>query len=271
MTGVSLAEAAASYARRGWRVLPCAPREKYPVCTHGLHDASCDDDLVRWWWRRWPEANIGIRTGDPIDVIDVDSPEGMSALTDAASVHRLGWGPVSSTGRGWHYWIAGEDRRSRIGFLPGVDLKATGGYVIAPPSIHPTGRQYRWLPRHGPDDVVPETAPDWLGELLDPAPKSYGPRTTSPLPWSDHAQPTARVLRYARAALQAEAEMVAGAVKGTRNDSLNKAAYRMRRFLEAGHLAESDVVAGLVEAAIFAGLPEIEARRTIASGLGIGQ
>jgi hypothetical protein len=263
--GEILAEAAASYARRGWRVLPCAPREKYPLCPRGLHDATTDPDVIRWWWRRWPDANIGIRTGTTIDVIDVDSPEGIEALRDAGGIHHLGWGPISSTGRGWHYWIAGDVRRSRIGFVHGVDLKANGGYAIAPPSIHPSGRQYRWLPGHSPDDVVPEQPPAWLAELLDPPP---APRPSwSPL----EPRPTARVLRYAWAALNGEAEAVASAPEGSRNDTLNRAAFRMRKFVEAGHLVESDVTARLLEAATFTGLGEVEARRTISSGLGVGR
>jgi hypothetical protein len=260
-----LAEAAASYARRGWRVLPCVPREKYPLCPRGLHDATADPDVVRWWWRRWPDANIGVRTGTTVDVIDVDSPEGIENLRDAAGIHRLGWGPISSTGRGWHYWIAGDTRRSRIGFVHGVDLKACGGYVIAPPSIHPSGRQYRWLEGHGPDDVAPGQPPAWLAELLDPPPV---PRSIWRPP---EGRPTARVLRYAWAALGGEADAVAGAGVGTRNNVLNTAAFRMRRFVDAGHLDESDVTARLLEAAASAGLDELEARRTISSGLGVGR
>jgi hypothetical protein len=233
------------------------------LCVHGLHDATCDLDVIRWWWRRWPDANIGVRTGTAVDVIDVDSAEGIDALRDAAGISRLGWGPISSTGRGWHYWIAGEMRSSRIGFVPGVDLKANGGYVIAPPSIHPSGRRYRWLAGHGPDDVLPVQPPRWLADLIDPPPT---PRAS----WEPLTErPTAQALRYAWAALEAEASAVAGAAEHTRNNTLNRAAFRMRRFVEAGHLHPADVTARLVAAADVAGLGELEARRTIHSGLGM--
>jgi hypothetical protein len=257
-----LAQAAASYARRGWRVLPCVPQAKHPLCPRGLHDASCDLDVISWWWRRWPDANVGVRTGTTVDVIDVDSPEGIDNLRDAAGISRLGWGPISSTGRGWHYWIAGDGRRSRIGFVPGVDLKANGGYAIAPPSIHPSGRRYRWLPGHEPDDVVPEQPPGWLVELLNPPLPAPRPA------WQPLTElPTARALRYAWAALEGEAQAVAGAVEHTRNNTLYRACLCMRRFIDAGHLHASDVTARFLAAADTAGLSEIEARRTINSGL----
>ncbi|MGH7487948.1 MAG: bifunctional DNA primase/polymerase, partial [bacterium] len=60
---IALATAALEYAARGWPVLPIRPRAKLPLTEHGLHDATTDPELITQWWERWPDANIGIRTG----------------------------------------------------------------------------------------------------------------------------------------------------------------------------------------------------------------
>src|SRR5690348_15513877 len=72
--GASVDFGAAKLAKRGIPVFPCAPSEKQPLTPHGFHDASTDAEVVAAWWRRWPEANIGIPTGaaSGVDVVDVD-------------------------------------------------------------------------------------------------------------------------------------------------------------------------------------------------------
>jgi hypothetical protein len=260
-----LLRAALYYASRGWSVIPCAPNGKRPLTSKGLHDASLDPERITSWWYRWPQANIGISTGGALDVIDIDSPEGLEALTSAAGLHQLGWGPVARTGRGWHYYLAGAHRRTRIGILDGVDLKAADAYVIAPPSLHHTGRRYHWM--FTPEAVNLQPAPPWLEQLLRPPARN--PNTaqrTDLVPGSRFER-----LRYALAALRSEAGTVARASEGGRNVTLNLAAFRMRRFLETGELSEGDVVEELLPAAMNAGLGHVEAVRTIASGLGTGK
>src|SRR3954466_10845433 len=69
-----LATASMMLARHDVPVFPCAPGGKQPLTTHGFHDATADGATVREWWRRWPDANLGIPTGTPsgVDVVDVD-------------------------------------------------------------------------------------------------------------------------------------------------------------------------------------------------------
>ena len=57
---VSLAAAATMLADNGIPAFPCAPGQKHPLTPHGFHDASSDRGVVASWWKRWPEANIGI-------------------------------------------------------------------------------------------------------------------------------------------------------------------------------------------------------------------
>jgi hypothetical protein len=250
VTTGSFAKFAQYYAEHGWPVIPCAPRSKIPLTHHGLHDASCDVDTVRAWWRRWPQANIGIRTGVVFDVVDVDSAAGFDQLRLAAGGW-AGWrGPVVHTGHGRHFYAATvSGRRSKIRFLDGCDYKAADAYVIAPPSIHPSGRRYRFSgPSSGPDAPL-YSPPPWLAGLLDPPAR--------PAPSAPAFRPSAgnrfEGLRYALAALRSEAASVAGAAEGIRNDTLNLAAFRMRRLVEAGHLTEGDVLGALLPAAAAAG------------------
>jgi hypothetical protein len=281
-----LLAAALGYAGRGWPVFPCHTWDgagcscgrgdcdrpaKHPHTAHGFKDASTDAGQVRAWWRWWPDANIGLRTGVVVDVVDVDSTEALDALKQAAGPHPLGWGPIARTGKGWHYYLAVTDRRSRVGLLDGLDLRAADAYVIVPPSLHVSGRRYRWLLNAGPDDVTLTGPPGWLVRLLDPAPPE--PKTGQR---GDLVEGLSGFdgFRYALAALRSEAQLVANArgpqsaEKGTRNDTLNLAAFKMRRFVARGELATADVVEVLSDAALRAGLSEREARRTIASGLG---
>jgi hypothetical protein len=225
-----------------------------------VHQASDDAERIRSWWSRWPEANIGVRTGVAVDVIDVDSPEGLEALFSVGAGRPLGWGPIARTGKGWHYYVKCTGLRSKIRFVPGVDLKAADSYVIGPPSWHPSGRRYEWFQDCGPEYRTPQPAPEWLVRLLNPPTRTTSGRL-------EHCKQGGG---YARAALRLEAASVANAAEGSRNDTLNRAAFRMRRFVEAGELGDGEVFGILLSAAVLSGLGDLEAQRTIRSGLGRG-
>ncbi|WP_250000961.1 bifunctional DNA primase/polymerase [Actinoplanes sp. M2I2] len=265
--------AALAYARHGIPVLPvhapdprggctCArgatcPRPgKHPHLRHGLTEASTDPRLIDMWWARWPGANIGLRTGVTMDVADVDSVEGWHGLC-----HLLGGEPpdgprVRTGGGGWHFWFAPLGSGNRVGLLPGLDWRGAGGYVVAPPSRHASGSDYRWiLP---PDRALPDS-PATLRALIE------GP---APAPGN---RPVAHPPRYARAALAAEADRVARAPVGTRNDTLNRAAYALGRFIGAGLLDLGETTRELEDAARFAGLGRAEIRATLRSGLTAGR
>jgi hypothetical protein len=107
------------------------------------------------WWRKWSEANIGVATGSAsgLLVIDLDSLQGLAAFKRLHVAHGgepLPPVPVVVTGRGWHIYLSIPPGSERIPCSTGkeseqgVDVRADGGYVVAPPSIHPSGRVYRW-------------------------------------------------------------------------------------------------------------------------------
>jgi hypothetical protein len=267
-----LLTAALAYARHGIPVLPvhtpagggrcscrrstCDRTGKHPRLPHGLTEASTDPRRIEMWWARWPDANVGLRTGVVMDVADIDSAEGWHGLR-----HLLGGampaGPqVRTGGGGWHFWFRTTGYGNRVRLLPGVDWRGAGGYVVAPPSRHPSGADYRWLIR--PQDESP-SAPSALLDLI------AGPAFESP------GAPISHPDRYAAAALEAEADRVARAAVGSRNDTLNRAAFGLGRLVGAGLLDVWLVSQVLTDAALHAGLGRAEIRRTIRSGLTAGR
>lgn len=137
--------AACDYALRGWPAFPLGPGSKIPLTKNGFYDATCDLGQINEWWARRPDANVGIRTGVAFDVIDFDTPEAYAEHVDAVD------GPTVITARGAHVYVLPGRGRSRPGLRPGIDFKAGGGYVVAPPSVHPSGVAYVWLDGFGPD------------------------------------------------------------------------------------------------------------------------
>src|SRR6266511_2969938 len=100
---------ALDYAGRGFAVLPlhtptgrgcscgdgeCASIGKHPRTEHGSKDAPTDPGQIREWWDRYPEANIGLRTGSGLAVLDTDRRHGgFESLAQLQSRH----GPLPAT------------------------------------------------------------------------------------------------------------------------------------------------------------------------------
>jgi hypothetical protein len=148
-----------------WPVFPLQPRSKAPYPgSRGVDDATTDLAMITAWWQHAPDSNIGLACGHTIDVIDLDGPAGMAAMLQMKATGQL---PptvgIAVTGAGWHlYYPAQPGRRNTVnhvhrgdGEIGGVDTRALGGYVVAPPSIHPKGMRYQW--RQAPY----QTEPPW--------------------------------------------------------------------------------------------------------------
>jgi hypothetical protein len=145
----SLLDAALDLARSGFKVFPCRPGGKEPLTKHGFKEATDREVQIRELWTRRPDANIGIATGREhgIAVLDVDGSEGERLLAKLEA--RYGKLPPTSrgkTGNGRHYFFALPDG---CGPIPssagdGLDIRGDGGYVIAAPSVHPSGARYEW-------------------------------------------------------------------------------------------------------------------------------
>ena len=160
---------ASFYASRGWRVLPL--NGKAPRTPHGFKDATIDPDRIRKWLQRWPEANIGIATGSAsgIIVLDIDARNGgLESLAQLEKEHgSLPQTVKVKTGDGFHLYFEypGGHIPCRTNIRPGIDVKADGGYVVAPPSLHPNGARYKFAS----DPSRLADAPQWLVNVIQPA------------------------------------------------------------------------------------------------------
>jgi Bifunctional DNA primase/polymerase, N-terminal len=275
-------DAALGYAARGIPVLPlhyptarpgqdgalglgcscgdpaCGPIGKHPLTVHGLHDATTSRAQLEWWWRRFPQANIGLATGHQFDVLDIDGPDGEQAIAQLSAWQGFGApGPVVRTGRGgWHVYLAptGLGTPQPRG-LAQVDWRGRGGYVVAPPSRHASGTRYRWV--RDLDTPLPQV-PAALRERLEPLP--IWPRAAVP-----GIQPTTPGHPYGQRVLELRLAEVATAAKGQRNHTLYRAGLRLFSLAAGGVLDRDQVQAGLLAAAERSGLLAEEPTQTRAT------
>lgn len=242
------------------RKADCPSPAKHPRSKHGLKDATTDRATIERDFERWPASNVGLLTGEAFDVLDVDGAAGDLALGEVARAagdpEMRTDGPAAETGRGTHllFKATGEGNRARL--VEQVDWRGRGGYIVAPPSVHATGRRYRWLPGLGPETPL-EDAPEWLLDLV----RRPAPVVTAATPI--HGRPGS----YGRRALESELGRLALAHVGGRNDTLNRSAFAMGQLIGEGHLDPGEVAGALLSVALRIGLTEHEAERTIGSGL----
>jgi hypothetical protein len=264
--------AAAHYIDLGWPVFPVAGKVPLPG-SRGVKDATRDHALAASWWPPRTNLGVAIATGRPAStwVLDVDGLEGAASLQELERER----GPLPATveartSRGRHIYFRlpadAPDVRNSAGVVaPGVDVRGSGGYVVAPPSPHPSGDRYRWAPGRDPDTLAIASAPAWLLELLNPPAAPPAPSRPVLVPVS---APAGAGERYVVAAIERECLDVAGAREGTRNATLNRAAFALARFVQDGRARRGPTIEALTIAAKAAGLSDIEARRTIRSAFG---
>jgi putative DNA primase/helicase len=169
-----LCRAALYYAGLGWPVLPLRQRSKAPLTRHGYKDATTDERTILSWWTRWPNANVGVATGaaSGVVVLDVDPRNGgLESLQELMDRHGpLPQTPIAETGGGGlHYYFAVRGSVRSRQLAPGLELKGDGGYIVAPPSLHPNGKPYRWLRGFSPKDLPLAEPPEWILAPLIPA------------------------------------------------------------------------------------------------------
>ena len=253
-----LATAAQHLGASGVPVFPCVPAGKRPLTAHGFRDASVAPDVIQGWWRREPDANIGVPTGTVggVDVVDVDVHEtgsGYAAYNHARRAGLVeGWAwLVRTPSGGLHaYFLRSGGRQQRSWQLPGrhVDFRGDGGYIIVPPSRVTSAdgvtRTYQLVAVAERPQIWPVDAAGLRGFLDPPRPM----RAPTDLPGVG-----ARPDRLAA--------WVASRPEGGRNGGLFWAACRMA---EEGHDLSS-TTSLLGAAAHAAGLPDQESLATIRS------
>ena len=209
----SLLDAALRYGAKGWRVFPCERSGKKPLTPDGYKDATTDEMIIKnWWSTAFKGANIGIACDGQFWALDIDGEKGRATLAELQKQHgRLPETLRQETGNGEH-WLFKHDGcniKNAAGILPGIDTRSDG-YIIAAPSVHSTGKEYRFF--SDPEHTQIVGAPDWLLKIVSK------PATTDLL-FNDSS--ISSTTPYGRAALAGEVERVLSASEGKRNDILN--------------------------------------------------
>jgi hypothetical protein len=162
-------QSALKYVEEDWAVIPL--KGKQPLTQHGYKDASKDPAQITQWWTQWPDANVGIVTGDVsgLIVLDIDVKNGHRGDESLRELEeQYGALPITLKSRtasgGWHFVFRVSDRsiKSRKGVRDGIDLLADGSYFVAPPS-QIRGEAYEWIDR---SEVA--SCPDWVANLRKP-------------------------------------------------------------------------------------------------------
>lgn len=269
------AEVAAATVAGGWPVFPCLPT-KAPATRNGFKDATTDPARVSAWWERHPDHLVGVPT-DGLVVLDLDvAPDRDTWSWWQALADSHGWPitenlVVATPSGGLHvYFLAAPGVRVRCSagrLAPHVDVRAAGGYIVAPGTTLPDGRRYEVI---NLPEQLPEP-PEWLIGMLTDPPATRPARSSRP-----SSRPVSRLgsrregTRYGLAALDAEVGRVATAPVGTRNDTLVRAAFRCGQLAAAGELDPIYAAEQLELAAQRAGLGQSEIEATIRSGMAAG-
>jgi len=167
-------DAARIYLARGWAVVPIEPGGKRPLVRwEEFQHRLPTKQEVDAWFERWPKANVGIVTGrvSGLVVLDIDPRhDGDDSIIILERKH----GPLPHSiealtgggGRHVYFDYPGEETHNKVGLAPGIDLRGDGGLVVAPPSVHPSGRLYAWEVSHDPEETPLAPLPLWLRSLV---------------------------------------------------------------------------------------------------------
>jgi hypothetical protein len=272
---------ALALAANGWHVFPLRPDDKRPAIPEWEQRATADPSrITAAWTGPYAGCGIGLACGPSrLLVVDldvckheddapptdqagpgiVDGQDILAALYERhgqADAFPLGRTPTARTGSGgMHVYFAAPADRSvrnsagKIGWK--VDVRANGGYVVAPPSTA-AGRPYLWDFGTGP--ATPLAAPPpWLVDLAAPP--------APPVPGQRRAHHPGAPSRFMAGLLR----VVLEAHPGERNSRLFWAACKAFEHANAGHVDQQTAAACLRDAALAVGLDEREARSTITS------
>lgn len=202
-----LLAAALDYAARGFQVVPlhsvvfskgfvadgvtegrctcpnadtCESQGKHPRIMAWQNNASSEPDVIKAWWKKWPDANIGVKLGSGSGVVAVDvDPPGGEELLERMSGGELPPTLEMTTGRGRRPLYAipdGLESEPDTAVLCDDDGKeavrlqggTSGAQCVMPPSVHALGKRYRWVDGRSPADVAAAPMPPWLVNLMSP-------------------------------------------------------------------------------------------------------
>ena len=253
---------AQGYADAGKYVFPVKVKSKQPANGNSFKGATISKEVIHNFWKDIA-FNIGLATGEVNNLVVVDVDDEQIWAKFVATQGELPQGPKVITGKGHHLYFAypkGRQIRNRQAPGNGFDIRANGGYVVAPPSIHHSGKVYRFT--KSPElSELPEL-PEWLLELIAEPEKSANTTLnfTAPIPASSDSTP------WAIAGLDGECQTIASTTEGSRNGNLNKGSFRVAQLVAGGELASHVAIGALRQAGLQCGLPASEVEKTLKSG-----
>jgi len=235
----------------------CTPlKGKIPVLDAWQSLPAADEATVREWYEAG--YNLGVRTGarSGLVAIDDDQPRHGGGPYKAPPTGLIAESPTG--GRHYYYRCPSPAPHNSVSLLaPRVDVRGEGGQTVVPPSVHPVERMpYRWVSAGEPAPFPADALPVARAISVDMSRATNSANTNG--------------AGYANTALVREVGSVRIATEGTRNDTLNRAAFNLGQLVAGGALIADTVRAELLAAASIAGLPESEAAKTIRSGMTAG-
>ena len=253
---------AQGYADAGKYVFPVKVKSKQPANGNSFKGATISKEVIHNFWKD-TAFNIGLATGEVNNLVVVDVDDEQIWAKFVAAQGDLPQSPKVITGKGHHLYFAypkGRQIRNRQAPGNGFDIRANGGYVVAPPSIHHSGKVYRFT--KSPElSELPEL-PEWLLELIAEPEKSANTTLnfTAPIPAASDSTP------WAMAGLAGECQTIASTTEGSRNGNLNKGSFRVAQLVAGGELASHVAIGALRQAGLQCGLPASEVEKTLKSG-----
>lgn len=197
------------YLRNGWSVIPIRPRAKEPLIPWTeFQKRRATEEEVRRWFTDNPTANVGLVTGaiSGFIVVDIDGAEGAKSARALKLYSPMTAMTGKPEGKHLYYAHGGKEYGNTCRRWAGIDTRADGGYVLAPPSIHPSGRRYQWMA----GSQVFKSLPEFPASLFNPAVRQLtGGGIGNPQGWMSEA--------------------LANLKEGNRDDTFFKIASRLRR------------------------------------------
>lgn len=234
------------YAEHNIKTFPVKRQGKSPLCQNGFKSATMDRVVLQEWNKKFYDCNIGIPTGtiNNIFVVDIDGEIGAKSLIALENIYGKLDAPTVITGKGKHLYFKMPENtniKSSVSKIANhIDIRANGGYVVAPPSVHENGHLYTWE-NFALNQDFPE-APNWLISLISNTEKQHSP--------------VSDVL-----------EEISNAPQGQRNNTLYKRSISLIGRAMRENLNIADIKENIINAAMQSGLSTEEALKTFDNAL----